>query len=234
MPQHIIVCEGRSEFVYLQRLQSFLDSQTGDWNVPLRFIPQLPIGSDGSEQGGGFYNVVVKFYKAQHRSNPRSPIAVWVVDDIYVRQDSARERKNRASYLKKPDGIPDFVFSFHNFEDFLVLHMDDTALQRWHTAFDPAHVAHPLHSEDYLRLYEVILPGYRKGDLSPDFITRDSLLRLKTNLASPLVPASADPRFRSFAQFLIDQIDTAFPDLLVPYATISLSRVSVPVSVLKR
>lgn len=137
-------------------------------------------------------------------------------DDIYVRQDSAAERRNRASYMSKTAGIPDFVFSFHNFEDFLALHLDDAALQHWHTSFDPAHVAKPLHSVDYLPLYESVIQGYRKGDLSPDFITKDSLLRLKTNLARPLVPAPAEPGFRSFANFLIGQIDAAFPDLLVP------------------
>lgn len=216
MPSFIMVCEGRSEFAYLQRLQSFLDDQTQGWNVPLRFIPQVAVGADGSEQGGGFYNNVVGCYKAQRRSNPRSLIEIWVDHDIYFRQNSAPERRNIARYMGKPEGIPAFVFSFHNFEDFLALHLDDAALQRWHAAFDPAHVATPLHSVDYLPLYEAILPGYRKGDLSPDFITRESLTRLKANLASPLVPEPAESRFRSFARFLITQIDAAFPDLLAP------------------
>ncbi len=46
----------------------------------------------------------------------------------YFRQDSAAEMSNRASYMGKPVGIPDFAFSFHNFEDLLVLHMDDDAI----------------------------------------------------------------------------------------------------------
>lgn len=214
MPQHIIVCEGRSEYVYLQRLQSFLDAQAEDWSVPLRFIPKLPVNSDGDENGGGFYTNVTRCYRQQRRENRNSMIVVWVDDDIYVRQDSDAERSNHANYMGKPAGIPDFVFSFHNFEDFLALHLDDAAIQRWHTAFDPAHVAHPLHSVDYLPLFETVITGYRKDDLSPDFITRESLMRLKTNLARPLIPAPADPRFRSFARFLIDQIDAAFPALL--------------------
>ncbi|MBM4164092.1 MAG: hypothetical protein FJ222_06595 [Lentisphaerae bacterium] len=216
MPSFIMVCEGRSERAYLQRLQSFLDNQTLAWPVPLRFIPLLPSGRDGSEQGGGFYKDVVKCYKDQSKLKKHPPIEVWVDDDIYVRKGSARERKNRESYLGKPAGIPDFVFSFHNFEDFLALHLDDAAIARWHSAFDPAHVAAPLHSNDYKKLYDSVFPGYRKGDLSPDFITRESLSRLKANLARPLVPPPADPRFRSFARFLIEQIDAAFPDLLVP------------------
>lgn len=214
MPSYIMVCEGFSERAYLQRLQSFLDAQTEDWSVPLRFIPKLPVNSDGDENGGGLYTNVTRCYKQQRKENKKSKIEVWVDHDIYVRQDSAPERRNVASYMGKPAGIPDFVFSFHNFEDFLALHLDDAAIQRWHTAFDPAHVAKPLHSVDYLPLYESVIPGYRKGDLSPDFITRDSLSRMKANLARPLVPTPADPRFGSFARFLIDQIDAAFPRLL--------------------
>ena len=216
MRHYIIVCEGRSERVYLQRLQSFLESKTDEWNV-LCFIPQTPAKSDGAEMGGGFYANVVKCYKQHHRSNKRHQIEVWVDHDIYFRQNSAPERRNRENYLKKPDGIPNFVFSFHNFEDFLVLHMDDMTVQRWRTAFAHAdHAAKPLHSDQYMPLYESIWPGYQKGDLPPNFITKESLLRLKRNLADPLIPKPADTRFRCFAQFLITQIENAFPNLLGP------------------
>jgi hypothetical protein len=214
MPSYIMVCEGRSEFVYLQRLQSFLDSQASGWNVPLNFIPKIPANPDGDESGGGFYTNVTRCYRRQRNENKKLQIEVWVDDDIYVRQGSARERKNRESCLGKPIGIPDFLFSFHNFEDFIALHLDDAAIECWHTSFDTAHAAHPLHSVDYLPLYDSVFPGYRKGDLPPDFITRESLLRLKANLDRPLIQPSDDPRFRSFARFLIEQIDAAFPALL--------------------
>jgi len=216
MPRYIMVCEGYSERAYLQRLQSFLDSQTRNFEVPLSFIPKMPVNSDGDENGGGFYGNVTRCYRQQRRDNGTSKIEIWVDHDIYLRQDSAPERRNRASYLGKPTGIPDFLFSFHNFEDFLALHLDEQALQRWHTAFDPLHIAQPLHSGDYLPLYEAVIPGYQKGSLSPDFITCKSLSRLKANLERPLVPIPADTHFRSFAHFLIAQIDAAFPDLLAP------------------
>lgn len=215
MRSYIIVCEGRSEYAYLRRLQSFLDAQTEVWPVPLLFIPQIPENSDGDENGGGFYTNVSRCYRQQRKDNKKAKIEVWVDDDIYVRQDSVAEIKNRAAYLGKPAGIPDFVFSFHNFEDFLALHLEDAAIQAWHTAFDPDHVAKPLHSEDYMPRFGSVLPGYEKGSLDPDFITHESLLRLKANLSTPLVPAPADPRFQSFARFLIDQIDAAFPTLLI-------------------
>lgn len=46
MKRYIVVCEGRSEFVYIQRLQSFLDEQSTGWDVPLKFMP--------IDNGGGF------------------------------------------------------------------------------------------------------------------------------------------------------------------------------------
>ncbi len=221
MQQYIIVCEGRSEYVYLQRLQSFLELQAAGWCVPLRFIQRLPKNADGDENGGGFYTNVTRCYRQQRKDNKKAHIEIWVDHDIYLRQTSAPERRNRTRYLSKPAGIPDFVFSFHNFEDFLMLHMDDSAVQRWHAAFDSTgHATNPLHSDAYLPHFASVMPGYQKGDLSPDFITQESLLRLKNNLATPLIPAPTDPCFRNFAQFLIDQIDAAFPTLLVPPHTI--------------
>ena len=217
MPQYIVVCEGYSERAYLKRLQSFLDKMAPEWPVPLQFIPIMAKNPDGTDKGGGNYSNVTSCFRQQRKGNKKASIEIWVDHDIYFRQTSAPERRNRESYLKKPAGIPDFRFSIHNFEDFLVLHMEDSAVQRWHAAFDPAgHVATPLHSKAYMPLYAPVLPGYRKGDLSSDVITKESLLRLKGNLAKPLIPAPADPSFRSFAHFLIDNIDAAFPTLLVP------------------
>jgi hypothetical protein len=208
MSRYIIICEGQSEHAYLQRLQSFLDSKDENWTQPLQFTPICESTSNG------YYDTVVATYRRQSRDNKKTYIKIWVDADIYVRQDSTPERKNRAKYLKKPTGIPDFLFSFHNFEDFLALHLDDTAIQSWHTAFDSTHAAKPLHSHDYLPLYKSVFPGYHKGIIAPDFITRESLLRLKINLDRPLISPPPEPSFRSFAQFLITAIDTEFPALL--------------------
>lgn len=215
MPHYIMVCEGRSEYAYLQRLQSFLEAQATDWDVPLRFIPKIPLHPDGSEQGGGFYRNVSSCYKIHRNANKNHLIQVWVDYDIYFRKSSAQERSNRASYLAKPSRIPDFLFSFHNFEDFLALHFDDATAQRWHSAFDDTHHAiYPLHADEYMPRFESVLSGYKKGSLDPDFISKESLLRLKKNLDMSLVAPTQEPHFRSFAEFLIDQIDRAFPNLL--------------------
>ena len=213
MKRSIVICEGRSEFVYIQRLQSFLDEQsTSGWGVPLQFFPRMAKNPDGSDKGGGDYKNVVSGYKAQRKDNKRMKIEVWVDYDIYKRND----KNNMTNYRLKPAGIPDFKFSYHNFEDFLVMHMENEKVGVWREQVQSSgHLAAPLHSKDYVVLFDCIMPGYKKGDLSPDFISKESLLRLKRNLQGPIIPPSTDPHCGDFASFLIDQIDEAFPELLV-------------------
>ncbi len=204
MKQMILICEGRSEFVYIQRLQSFLDEQSTDWDVPLKFVP--------GDAGGGSYGKVISRYKTERKDNKRARIEVWVDHDLYLRNDKG----NMNQYLRKPSGIPDFRFSYHNFEDFLVLHMDDEKVREWTgCVHSTGHITTPLHTAEYSVMFEKIMPGYRKGGLSPDFISKESLWRLKQNNQKPIIPPSSAPGFTDFATFLINLIDEAFPSLLV-------------------
>ena len=211
MKRYIVVCEGRSEYVYLERLQSFLDSQATAFDVPLHFHPCKRNNADGSECGGGFYKSVVTCYRQQYRNNRRTPIEIWVDHDLYLRNDY----HNRDLYLNRPAGIPTFRFSYHNFEDFIVMHKDEETVRKWHSLFAPTgHYTTPLHAIDYLPCLESVLPGYKKGDLSPDFISREALQFLKRNAVSPKIPPSGDANFGSFAVFLLGEIEAAFPGLL--------------------
>ncbi len=65
MKQFIVICEGRSELVYLQRMQSFLDQQADSWDVPLKLFPKIARNPDGSEKGGGDYKNVFTGYQDQ-------------------------------------------------------------------------------------------------------------------------------------------------------------------------
>ena len=78
------------------------------------------------------------------------------------------------------------------------------------------HFTKPLHSDGYLPEIKRIFPIYKKNDLPADFVTLASLRNLKANLAHQ--PSSSNPHnlagIRSFAEFLIDQIERAYPGLL--------------------
>jgi hypothetical protein len=124
--RHLIVCEGQSEWAYLQRLQSFLDDQPvppGSFETPLRFIgPKNAIAKTGS------FGKLKSAFNRTRTGNPQvRSIQVWADFDLYHRNDCSCA----ANYAAKTPGIPDFLFSFHNFEDFYALHFAGDALSEW-------------------------------------------------------------------------------------------------------
>jgi hypothetical protein len=213
--RHLIVCEGESEHAYLQRLQSFLDAQPlpdGTFETPIRFIGPM----QAVAKTGAFGKLKGAFNKTRKANKTAPSIQIWADFDLYQRNDCGCADE----YAAKTSGIPDFLFSFHNFEDFLALHSSGSQLAEWLRYGSPAgrnHFAAPLHSKNYEPEIERIFPGYRKGTLSPDFISWASLQNLKANLHHQ---PSSNPRnlqgIRSFAEFLIDQIEQAYPDKLSP------------------
>ncbi len=89
-------------------------------------------------------------------------------------------------------------------------------IHTWRELIEPTgHFVTPLHSREYEPLFENIIPGYQKGDLSPDFISKESLLRLKQNIQNPIIRPTADSTFGNFSEFLIREIDEAYPALLM-------------------
>jgi hypothetical protein len=202
--RHVIVCEGDSERAYLQRLQSFLDAQplpSKTFEPPLQFIGPM----NATAKTGSFGKIVNTFNKTR-RNNKRAPsIHIWADFDLYHRNDGCCADQ----YAAKPAGIPHFLFSFHNFED--------DRLDMWPRFGSPQgrnHFAAPLHKEGYLPEAGRIFPGYRKGEMSPDFISWASLGNVKNNLARQ---PSSNPHnlvgIRAFADFLIEQIERAYPNL---------------------
>ena len=149
------------------------------------------------------------------RESKNTDIQIWADFDLYHRND-----KHCADhYAAKTDGIPDFHFSFHNFEDFYALHFDGLALAQWleyGSAAGRGHFITPLHSKNYMPEIERIFPGYQKGGLPADFVSWASLRKLKSNLGlQPKNNPNNLQGVRSFAEFLIEQVDRAYPEKLV-------------------
>ena len=207
--RHIIVCEGESEWAYLQRLQSFLEKQPsadGEFEPALRFIvPERVIVKNGT------FGKLKSRYNQTRSDNKRASIKIWADFDLYHRND----KSCADNYSRKTAGIPDFHFSFHNFEDFFALHWDGEPFQQWLQFGQCGHFATPLHSDAYLPEIKQIFPDYGKGELPPDFITWESLKNLKQNKSQQ---PSTNPHnlqgIRSFADFLIAEIERAYPDSL--------------------
>lgn len=225
--RHLIVCEGESEYAYLRRLQSFLDAQPlpdGASLTPIIFIgPRQAVAKTGA-----FGKIKGAFSKIRGENERAPSIQIWADFDLYHRN----YRGCAKAYAKKPEGIPDFHFSFHNFEDFLALHLSGAQLAEWlryGNATGRNHFTSPLHARDYLPEMQRIIPDYQKGTLSPDFISWASLQNLKANLHHQ---PSSNPHnlqgIRSFAAFLIEQIEQAYPGRLSPVSVAAATPPSSP------
>lgn len=149
-----VACEGKSEKAYLAELNR-LFRETG-----------TPIILKDEVAGGGFYPLAEAAYKrAQKKSGTRGQHAgqgtpwVWVDSDLYERND----RASGDLYTSRPKGIPAFLFSHHNFEDFLVLHLADEQVEQWRKLC--AGGTAPLHERDYLPLLASLFPDYAKPSL---------------------------------------------------------------------
>lgn len=206
--RYIIVCEGESERAYLQRLQSFLDKhpEEGEFDPPLRFVaPERAIAK------GGLFSMLRNHYNRFRKENRNAAIEIWADFDLYHRNDN----HCADSYRAKTQGIPDFRFSFHNFEDFFALHSSGEQFQAWLEFGNLGHFDTPLHSDGYMPAIEGIFPDYKKGSLPAEFVTWDSLRNLKQNKAHrPTSNPHNLQGIRCFADFLISEIESAFPGRL--------------------
>jgi hypothetical protein len=213
--RYIIVCEGESEWAYLQRLQSFFDQQPllgGAFEPPLRIIaPQQAIAK------GGKFSTLKKQYRTTRKANRNITIQIWADFDLYHRND----QHCADHYAGKTASIPDFLFSYHNFEDFFALHFDGLELAEWLRFGNSGHFTTPLHAVGYLPEIKRIFPGYGKGSLPANFITWDALNNLKHNRShQPTSNPSNLQGLGSFADFLITEIERAYPGSLAqPPAT---------------
>lgn len=190
----------------MRRLQAFLNQQAvppDSFETPLQLIaPGYAISKSGS------FTLLARRFRAVYRDNKRSDIKIWTDFDLYHRNDS----DCADHYRKKIAGIPDFYFSFHNFEDFYALHLGAPQHQAWCAFGQQGHFDHPLHSADHFPAFTQIVPGYAKAVIPVNLITWDSLANLKQNLAHrPTSNPQHLEGIRCFATFLVEAIDQAFP-----------------------
>lgn len=179
----VVLCEGASEYAYLQELNRFFRAN------------RIPLAFSGQVIGSGVYKAAANRYREARRQMKNAEIVVWVDRDIYM-------NSQKKLYDNKPDTIPDFLFSKMNFEDFLALHMDRKSLFKWQKVCEEHnHFSEPMCSAVYVPLFKVgCFPNYRKGKL-PFRITDESLTRLFANLKRKHV------RFRcDFGDFLKERL----------------------------
>lgn len=183
----IIVCEGASEKAYIQELNRYLEEQ----DIPLHFIPR--------PANGGQYAHVVRKFREERKINNTYRILIWVDSDRYQRND----RSDMDNYRKRPSDIPNFLFSYMNFEDFLSMHRDRSEMEKWWTScISRGHFTIPAHNSEYMPSFTTFIGGsYSKGDMPID-IDCHSLKNLRIHQNDASVPFKCD-----FAEELFGLID---------------------------
>lgn len=199
----VVVCEGESEWTYLQRLNSALASEPfpeGWVEPPVRFIGR----PKKTGVGKGSFKAVERALRKEMKMNPSAEKWAWVDADLY-----ARDYKDcGTNYQKRATGIPPFHFSIFNFEDFLALHLDDEKFDHWVKVMtDAGHFKNPLHWDDYKGHFENVMPGYQKGGLPADFVTLASLGNLNRHLSQmPIVNLKSLQVERTFASSMLEEV----------------------------
>ena len=131
---YLIICEGDSEFAYVQEFNRFLNEQ----GSPIVFVAH-------NAGGGSFKNLRQVCRALKTRKNGRTYI--MADKDIYHRDDNG----NGTAYEKEKGQMPPFLFQTWNFEDFLLMHVPVEVLSAGRDqARRTGHMNNPLHGEEYL------------------------------------------------------------------------------------
>lgn len=183
----IVVCEGNSERAYIQELNRYLENN----GIPLHFLAK--------PSNSGQYTQVIRKYKEIRKNNDKIEILIWVDWDRYQRNDND-DMKN---YEKKPEGIPDFLFSYKNFEDFLSMHFNREKMLQWlNSCIKRKHFETPSHSREYIPEFQIFIGGtYEKGDM-PIELNNYTLENLRAHQNDTTIPFKCD-----FAKKLLLLID---------------------------
>lgn len=223
-----LICEGPSEWTYIQRLTSFLLG-----SMPVQddgFTPRLSIFPKitNNKIGGGSFKLVSRAFREFAPCNKGLPLHIWVDVDIYIRKDGNREKANTKAYSAKIASMPDFNFMVMNFEDFLAMHFDDELFGEWkQVMLGVNHFTTPLHGEDYAPHFEHIWTKYlesqnkvpehySKGSLDEDFICETSLKNMMRHCNDPFLSklfALHAPNGTAFPILLSSWLKACYPEV---------------------
>lgn len=190
---YLAICEGSSEFAYVQELNRFLNENGLDL-----------VFSAVDAGGGGFDNI--RSLCRKRRIRPESRAFVLADRDLYFDETTLNGRR----YAQGKDKLPKFFFQYFNFEDFLLMHYPHEIVEAWKAAVAlKGHFVVPLKSveyenvfADFVRSHESELQfggDYRKGDL-PFALSEEKMRNLLANNSNQSLPRS------DFAAFLQQEI----------------------------
>jgi hypothetical protein len=182
-----IICEGSSEEAYLQELNRYLRECNSRVNIKVYNL----CGS--GDRVSYLLSKIKNIYKKIRKGERKTPeIFIWIDNDLFLRKKLSKEELELK--IKKLKGILGVKYNYHNFEDFLIMHLPDKQVQNFHKICTlKNHFVSPLSGEDVIKIMQKIIPDYKKGHLPDTFeITTENLNRLNENQNSATIKFKSD------------------------------------------
>lgn len=197
----IILCEGKSEFAYIQTLNRLF--KYCDEKSMCAVFKAVCINS-------GNWKNVIDLYKTNQKNNKGCLVLSFIDYDMYCRC-----KENKKMICEGCSVAKSILFSYMNFEDILMLHLDEIILKKWIKKCTKVnHFEKPLVEEKYLEVFESfrkknkkIFPEewrapYSKGDLPFD-LSKDRILIMIQNLKDTDCPIKFD--LGSFLNYMLNE-----------------------------
>ena len=187
--KYFIVCEGKSEYEYIQELLKILLENSE--NIYIKAI---------DAQGGDFTNLITKYKEQKEKYKKNDDFIIWADYDIYLRNNN----KNNNKYIKS-EYKNLLKFSYFNFEDFLIMHKKKDSVIDWQKIMEEEnHFKEPIHSErvQYLIKEHEVFNDYKKGKI-PIELNDKSFDNLRKNFLDKDIKFKGD---NDFIEFLLEKI----------------------------
>lgn len=181
---YYILVEGHSEENYIQRLNGFLrdneydfifESKNLDGCFPKKY--ELLNGEKTYTRIKNKAKELAKQYKKD------SKLIVWLDDDLFKRKQLNKAiLEKEICTLNSKNRKFIFCYNSENFEDFLIMHLDDDKFQKWHEiCMEHNHFIEPMMASIYEKeIIDNIIKDYSKKMLPSEIeINENVLLRLK-------------------------------------------------------
>lgn len=178
-----VFCEGDTEKNYIQSLNRFLRSEgISDITLTAKNLNGVSVSS---------YVSKIKQYKP-HELGYFSDFYTWLDFDIFKRanknKSEIQETIMKISFNKKTL-TP--LFNQMNGEDFIILHEDKEAIEKWVDICNKNnHFDMPMTEDTYLPLFRKLIPDYKKGEISD--LTKKRMQSCVKNINETKIPFSSD------------------------------------------
>ncbi len=174
-----VIFEGNSEEAYLSELNRHLRDE--GINIYFNLYNLKGIAE--------YKKIKRKHKEAKKNMRKGDEIVIWLDNDVFKRGKLSKEA------LRKILGDFDIVkYNHENFEDFLIMHLSDKEVERWHEiCIKEDHFKRPMNRKKVATLMREIFPDYSKGSLPDGFqINKVTLDRLISNSQCSILKFESD------------------------------------------